>query len=89
MIGSIEFNGMLVTRDRATAGCAPVKIDFREPISDESLRSLAAFAYGIEQGEIETMRLLGIEPLPVEHGDCGASSEEEARERLGLRRKEG
>ena len=89
MIGLIEFKGLRVTRDTVTAGCAPVKIAFREPISDESLRSLAAFAYGNEQGEIETMRMLGLAPVPVEHGDCGAASEEEARERLGLQRKEG
>ena len=62
MIGLIDFKGMLVMRDTVTAGCAPVRITFREPISDESLRSLAVFAYGIEQGEKETMRMLGIEP---------------------------
>ena len=61
MIGTINFKGLLVSREQVTSECAPVKIVFQEPITDESLRSLAAFAYGIEKGEKETMRRLGVE----------------------------
>ena len=62
MIGTINFKGMLVSREQVTSECAPVKIAFHAPITDESLRSLAAYAYGLEEGEKEMRQKLGIEP---------------------------
>lgn len=62
MIGIINFKGLLVSREQVTFECAPVKIAFHMPITDESLKSLAAFAYGLAEGEKETMQKLGIEP---------------------------
>lgn len=62
MIGITNFKGLLVAREKVTYECAPVKITFHMPITDESLRSLAAFAYGLEEGEKETMQKLGIAP---------------------------
>ena len=68
MIGTINFKGLFVSREQVTSEYAPVKILFHMPITDESLKSLAAFAYGIEEGEKETMQKLGIEPKEVDRG---------------------
>lgn len=62
MIGIINHKGLLVSRGQVTSERAPVKIAFHMPITDESLKSLAAFAYGLAAGEKETMQKLGIEP---------------------------
>lgn len=62
MIGTINYEGLLVSREQVTSECAPVKIAFHMPITDESLKALAAFACGLEEGEKETMQMLGIEP---------------------------
>lgn len=62
MIGTINFEGLLVSREQVTSECAPVKIVFHMPITDESLWSLAAFAYRLAKGENETMQKLGLEP---------------------------
>ena len=58
----IKIGDILVSRETEVFGYAPVKIGFRFPITDESLRSLAVFANGLAKGEQETMRRLGIEP---------------------------
>ena len=65
MIGIINHKGLLVSREQVTSERAPVKIAFHMPITDESLKSLAAFAYGLAAGEKETMQKLGIEPKGV------------------------
>lgn len=62
MIGTINYKGLFVSREQVTSECAPVKITFHIPITDESLKSLAIFAYGLEEGEKEIMEKLGIEP---------------------------
>ena len=62
MIGIINFKGLLVSREQVTSECAPVKITFLIPITDESLKSLASFAHGLAEGEKETMQKLSVEP---------------------------
>ena len=37
----------------------------------------------------ETAQLLGLKPVPVVHGDCGATNEADAKKNLGLWPKEG
>ena len=36
----------------------------------------------------EIAQMLGIEPVPVVHGDCGATNEADARKKLGIEPKE-
>ena len=62
MIGIINFKGLLVSREQVTSECAPVKITFHMPITDESLKSLASVAYGLEEGEKEIIEKLGLNP---------------------------
>ena len=62
MADLININGLLVSREKVSFGYAPVRIGFREPITDESLGSLAAFAYGLAEGEKEIAEKLGLEP---------------------------
>ena len=62
MADLINLDGILVSREKVAYGYAPIKIAFRHPITDESMRSLAALAIGIEKGEEETMQKLGIQP---------------------------
>ena len=66
MADLINYNELLVSREKELLGYAPVKIGFRVPITDESLRSLAAFAYGLAEGEKEIAQKLGIEPKEEE-----------------------
>lgn len=65
MADLININGLLVSREKVSFGYAPVRIGFLEPIMDESLRSLAAFAYSLAEGEKEIAEKPGLEPKEV------------------------
>ena len=56
MADMIKYGELTVTREKEDHGYAPIKIGFQFPITDESMRSIAAFAYGIAEGEREMMR---------------------------------
>ena len=62
MADLININGLLVSREKASYGYAPVRIGFRAPITDESLHALAAFAYYLAEGEKDFAEKLGVPP---------------------------
>lgn len=65
MADLINFDGLIVSREKESFGCAPVRIGFRAPITDESLRTLAVFAYGLAKNEKDIAEKLGLEPKEV------------------------
>lgn len=80
MADLINVNGLLVSREKELLGYAPVRIGFQVPITDESLRSLAAFAYYLTKGEKEIVEMLGIEPKEIKFRMWSCKPIDEQRE---------
>lgn len=53
MCDLINIDGLLVSREKEWSDYFPITIGFKKPISDESMRLLAAFAYDLAKGDKE------------------------------------